>query len=335
MPVMARITVLGAGAWGTGFGRVLADAGNDVTMWDIVPAVLEDIRVNHRNSARLPLAGILPDAMTVEADRRTAVADARIVVVAIASQSARGALESFRGFLPQDCLVVSVMKGIEKGTGKRMDQVVCEALDLPRTRFVAVSGPNLSAQVAQRQPTATVVGSESPEAARTVARACSTPYFKPYLSDDVIGLEWCGSLKNIVALAVGMGHGAGFGENTASVVMTLGMKEIARLGVAAGAKAETFAGLAGFGDLICTCTSPLSRNYTFGYNLGTGMSIEEATKASNGVAEGVATTSAALELAGRLGVPMPLAEGVNAVLTDGSGFDELFVRLTSREVAAE
>lgn len=332
---MAKITVLGAGAWGTGFGRVLADAGNDVLMWAIEPEIVADISQKHQNSYRLPAAGTLPSNMTATGDRQTAVENAQIIVVAIAAQFARGALEQFREFVPKDAIIVSLMKGVEKKTGKRMDEVVREALQLPADHFVAVSGPNLSKQVALRQPTGAVVASANKDAALSVAKACHTDYFKPYISDDVIGTEMAGSLKNVTALAVGMSHGAGYGENTAGMIMTLGLRELTRLGVAAGAKAETFQGLAGFGDLVATCSSPLSRNYTFGFNLGKGMSIEDATKASDGVAEGVATTSAVLELAHKLGVRMPLAEAMNHVLADGYSFAQMFAALVGDDITAE
>lgn len=332
---MTNVTVLGAGAWGTGFGRVVADAGNDVMMWAIEPYIVKDIQEKHQNSYRLPAAGQLPETMKATGDRATAVKNAKIIVVAIAAQFARGALEQFKDLIPSDAIIVSLMKGVEKKTGKRMDQVVREALDLPEDRFVAVSGPNLSKQVVLRQPTATVVASTNHDAALAVAKACHTDYFKPYISDDVIGLEMAGSLKNVTALAVGMSHGAGYGENTAGVIMTLGLRELTRLGVAAGAKASTFQGLAGFGDLVATCSSPLSRNYTFGYNLGKGMSIDEATKASDGVAEGVATTSAVLQLAHQLNVKMPLAEAMNHVLSDGYSFSQMFAALTGTEITAE
>lgn len=328
---MTNVTVLGAGAWGTGFGRVVADAGNDVTMWAIEPEIVADIRENHQNSYRLPAAGTLPANMTATGDRAEAVKNAEIIVVAIAAQFARVALQEFKDLIPASAIVVSLMKGVEKNTGKRMDEVVREALDLPASRFVAVSGPNLSKQVALRQPTGAVVASENDEAAKAVADACRTDYFYPVTSNDVVGVEMAGSLKNVTALAVGMSHGAGNGENTAGVIMMMGLHELTRLGEAAGAQAETFQGLAGFGDLVATCSSPLSRNYTFGFNLGKGMSIEEATAASDGVAEGVATTAAVLELAGRLGVRMPLAEAMNHVLKDGYSFQQMFAALMNAQ----
>lgn len=332
---MAKITVLGAGAWGTAFGQVLADAGNPVTMWAKEPQIVDDINTNHRNSYRLPVVEKLPDSMVATADRAQAVADAEIVVVAIAAQAARGALAEFKEFIPADAIVVSLMKGIERSTEKRMDQVVHEALDLPESRFAAVSGPNLSKEVALRQHSATVVASTNLEAAHKVARACSTKYFKPYVSSDVIGLEMCGSLKNVVALAVGMARGAGNGENTAAMIETRGLSELTALGLAAGAKAETFQGLAGFGDLVATCGSPLSRNYTFGFNLGQGKSVEEASALSNGVAEGVPTTSAAVALAEKLGVKMPIASAMSHVINDGYSFVQMMDCLFETEITAE
>lgn len=313
-----RIAVLGAGAWGTAFGQVLADAGNDVMMWAREPQIVEDIRDRHCNEVRLPSVGRLPVNMTATGDRAQAVEGARIVVVAIAAQHAREALEPFAPMIAQDAVVVSLMKGIERSTDKRMDQVVREALGgLPAERFAAISGPNLSREVAAREPTGAVVASADLAVAYFVAQAAATRYFKLYASDDVIGLELCGSLKNVVALAVGMTRGAGYGENTAAMVQSEGLSELVQLGVAAGAKAETFYGLAGVGDLIATCASPLSRNYTFGANLGKGLSVEQAAKVSDGVAEGVPTTAAVVAMGKSLGVPTPLASAMQTVLEEG------------------
>lgn len=332
---MANITVLGAGAWGTAFGQVLADAGNNVTMWAIEPEIVKAIQTEHRNPVRLPSVEKLPDTMTATGDRAEAVAHADVVVVAIAAQVARKALEEFRGLLPDEVLVVSLMKGIEKDTGKRMDQVVEEALDLPSNRFLALSGPNLSKQVAAREPAAAVVGCTDIDNARAFAKMCTTDYFKAFITVDVIGLELCGSLKNVVALAVGMSHGAGYGENTAAMIETRGLTEIKEVGTEAGALPETFYGLAGVGDLIATCGSPLSRNYTFGYNLGKGMSVEEATRASNGVAEGVATASAVVELGERYHVDTPLAKAVTRVLDDGISFDQMISEMFPKDITVE
>lgn len=330
-----RVTVLGAGAWGTAFGRVLADAGNDVMMWGIEPTIVEGIRDRHVNEQRLPSVKQLPDNMTATLDRAEAVKDADIVVIAIAAQHAREALAQFKALIAPESLVVSLMKGIERGTGKRMDEVVCEALDLEDERFAAVSGPNLSKEVADRQPSATVVACRNLEKARLIATACTTDYFKAFITTDVIGLEMCGSMKNVVALAVGMARGAGYGENTAAMIETRGLAELTALGEAAGAQSKTFAGLAGVGDLIATCGSPLSRNYTFGANLGKGLSVEEATKASNGVAEGVPTTDAVVALGRQLDVVTPLAFAMSRVLNEGISCEEMLRQLFSDEVSEE
>ena len=207
---MTNVTVLGAGAWGTAFGQVLADAGNNVTMWAIEPEIVEGIRDHHHNGVRLPSVKVLPSNMTATGDRAEAVANADIVIVAIAAQFARVALVEFKDLIPETALVASLMKGIERTTGKRMDEVVMETLDLPADRFAAISGPNLSKQIADREPAATVVACENLDNARKIAAACTTDYFRAFVTRDVIGLEMCGSLKNVVALAVGMARGAGY-----------------------------------------------------------------------------------------------------------------------------
>ena len=332
---MAKITVLGAGAWGTTFGQVLADAGNRVTMWAIEPTVVEDIREHHRNRVRLPSVQRLPDAMGAVDDRAEAVGDADMVVVAIAAQAARVALGPFRPLLPDHAIVVSLMKGLEHSTGKRMDQVISEELGLPASRFAAVSGPNLSKEIAARQPAATVVASVDGQVSRRVAEACTTEYFRAFISNDVIGLELCGSLKNVVALAVGMVRGAGYGENTAATVTTRGLAELTALGKAAGADPKTFHGLAGVGDLIATCGSSLSRNYTFGANLGKGLSTEQAAAVSDGVAEGVPTTVAAVNLGRSLGVPTPLAMAMSHVLERGIDCAQMLDEMLGTGVAGE
>lgn len=332
---MTNVTVLGAGAWGTAFGQVLADAGNDVTMWAIEPEIVEGIRDHHRNAVRLPVVDRLPDNMTATGDRAEAVRNAEIIVVAIAAQFARVALAEFKGLIPDNAIVVSLMKGIERGTNKRMDEVVRESLDLDAAHFAAVSGPNLSKEIAVRQPAATVVGCADLGNAERVARACTTDYFKAFVTTDVIGLEMCGSLKNVVALAVGMARGAGYGENTAAMIETRGLAELTALGEVAGADPKTFAGLAGVGDLIATCGSPLSRNYTFGANLGKGLTPDEAAKVSNGVAEGVPTTAAVVALGERYGVPTPLANAMNRVLEEGISCADMLAQLFDGNITAE
>ena len=330
-----KITVLGAGAWGTAFGRVLAEAGNDVTMWAIEPNIVEDIHDRHRNSVRLPSVAVLPENMTATGDRAASVAGADVVVVAIAAQFARVALKEFVDLIEPRTIVASLMKGIEQSTGKRMDEVVRETLNLPAERFAAISGPNLSREIADHHPSATVVGCADENNARLIAKACTTDYFKAFVTTDVIGLEMCGSLKNVVALAVGMARGAGYGENTAAMIQTRGLAELTALGKAAGAEPKTFSGLAGVGDMIATCGSPLSRNYTFGANLGKGLSVEEATKASNGVAEGVPTTDAVVALGRRFGVPTPLASAMARVLHEGISCAQMLAALFEPGISEE
>ena len=245
------------------------------------------------------------------------------------------ALAEFKGMIPENAIVVSLMKGIERGTNKRMDEVVRESLDLDAAHFAAVSGPNLSKEIAVRQPAATVVGCADLGNAERVARACTTDYFKAFVTTDVIGLEMCGSLKNVVALAVGMARGAGYGENTAAMIETRGLAELTALGEAAGADPKTFAGLAGVGDLIATCGSPLSRNYTFGANLGKGLTPDEAAKVSNGVAEGVPTTAAVVALGERYGMPTPLANAMNRVLEEGISCADMLAQLFDGNITAE
>ena len=319
---MTNVTVLGAGAWGTAFGQVLADAGNNVTMWAIEPEIVEGIRDHHHNGVRLPSVKVLPSNMTATGDRAEAVANADIVIVAIAAQFARVALVEFKDLIPETALVASLMKGIERTTGKRMDEVVMETLDLPADRFAAISGPNLSKQIADREPAATVVACENLDNARKIAAACTTDYFRAFVTRDVIGLEMCGSLKNVVALAVGMARGAGYGENTAAMIETRGLAELTALGEAAGADPKTFAGLAG-------------RNYTFGSNLGKGLSVEEATKVSNGVAEGVPTTDAVVALGKQYGVPTPLATAMSHVLSDGISCAQMLSELFGEGISEE
>ncbi|BAR07207.1 glycerol-3-phosphate dehydrogenase [NAD(P)+] [Scardovia inopinata] len=332
---MAAVTVLGAGAWGTAFGQVLADAGNQVTMWAIEPEIVDAINTLHQNPVRLPVVKRLPDSMHATLDRGEAVKNAEIIIVTIAAQFARQALEEFRDLIPDQAIVVSLMKGIERSTDKRMDQVVMETLHLPASRFACLSGPNLSKEVALRQPAAAVVASQDHDTAVKVATVATSKYFKIFSSTDVIGVEMCGSLKNVVALAVGMSRGAGFGENTAAMIETRGLAELTQLGVAAGAQAQTFAGLAGVGDLVATCGSPLSRNYTFGSNLGKGMSVDQATKVSNGVAEGVPTTAAVVALGEKYGVPTPLASAMLRVLNEGIDCGEMLEDLFGDDIIDE
>lgn len=326
--------VLGAGAWGTTFAQVLADAGCTVRIWGRDAAVADAITTRHVNTRYLPDV-VLPDGVSATTDVRAALADVDLVVVAIPSQSARATLEPLRDLVPAHAVAVSLMKGVELSTDRRMSEVVAEALGIVPARVAVVSGPNLAGEIAQRQPTATVVSSTDPETSALVARACSSGYFRPYTNADVVGVELCGAVKNVIALAVGMAQGRGFGFNTTATVITRGLAEIARLGAALGADAETFPGLAGMGDLMATCASPSSRNHTLGKHIGQGMTLEDAIVATGGTAEGVKSCRSVLALARSAQVEMPITEAVVAVLHEGLPVELMARGLLARPQKAE
>lgn len=329
-----RAAVLGAGSWGTTFAAVLSDAGCDVAIWGRSEQTCDEITRTHRNETYLP--GIeLPAAVTASTDAVAVVAGADLVAIAIPSQSARATLEPLRDAFGPHAVAVSLMKGVELATDRRMSQVVAEALGIPDDRVAVVSGPNLAKEIAQHQPTATVVASTSEETARLVARACASSYFRPYTNDDVVGVELCGAVKNVIAIAVGISQGRGLGYNTMATVITRGLVEITRLGLALGADAETFPGLAGLGDLMATCASPDSRNHTLGVHLGQGMTLDDAIRATGGTAEGVKSSRSVLELAAKVGVEMPITAAVVAVLHEGLPVDELAPLLLARPHKAE
>ncbi|MBD8062980.1 NAD(P)H-dependent glycerol-3-phosphate dehydrogenase [Oceanitalea stevensii] len=329
-----RAAVLGTGSWGTTFAAVLADAGNEVTMWGRSPEACREITEEHRNERYLP--GVtLPGGVTATTDLRAALAGAALVAVAVPSQAVRAVLSGSADALEPDAVVVSLMKGVELGTHERMSEVLREALGLEERRVAVVSGPNLAREIATHQPTATVVAASDETTAARVAHACATPYFRPYTNTDVVGVELGGAVKNVIALAVGMAQGAGFGDNTTATIITRGLAETTRLGLALGAQAETFAGLAGLGDLVATCASRLSRNNTLGRHVGEGMSLEEAVAATGGTAEGVKSCRAVLELAAAHGVDLPISQAVAAVLHEGLPVLAMTEALLSRPRKAE
>ncbi|AEG44833.1 NAD(P)H-dependent glycerol-3-phosphate dehydrogenase [Isoptericola variabilis] len=328
-----RAAVLGSGSWGTTFAMVLADAGCEVRLWGRDETVAHEITHERTNARYLPGVELPPIVATTDA--ATALAGANLVVVAVPSQVARATLARLRPHVEPDAVVVSLMKGVELSTDERMSQVIAEVLEIPEQRVVVVSGPNLALEIAARQPTATVVAGVDDEATRFVADACSNAYFRPYTNRDVIGVELCGAAKNVIALAVGMAQGRGFGYNTTATVITRGLVEITRLGLALGADVETFSGLAGMGDLVATCTSPQSRNHRLGRYVGEGMSLEDAVAATGTTAEGVKSCRSVLELAQHHGVDMPITAGVVAVLHEGLPVDEMARGLLARPQKAE
>ncbi|WP_413452637.1 NAD(P)H-dependent glycerol-3-phosphate dehydrogenase [Georgenia phoenicis] len=329
-----RAAVLGTGSWGTTFAAVLADAGNEVTMWGRSPDTCREISEEHRNERYLPGVA-LPTAVRATTDLRAALAGADIVAVAIPSQAVRSVLAGAADALEPDAVVVSLMKGVELGTHERMSEVLREALGLDERRVAVVSGPNLAREIATHQPTATVVAATDADTAARVAHACATPYFRPYTNTDVVGVELGGAVKNVIALAVGMAQGAGFGDNTTATIITRGLAETTRLGLALGAQAETFAGLAGMGDLVATCASRLSRNNTLGRHVGEGMTLEQSVAATGGTAEGVKSCRAVLELAAAHDVDLPISQAVAAVLHEGLPVQAMTEALLSRPRKAE
>lgn len=323
------VAVLGSGSWGTAFAMVMADAGQYVTLWARREEVAATINDTRRNADYLPDTE-LPDNLRATSDVGEALDSAEIVVLAVPSQSLRDNLGDWGGHIPQESAVVSLMKGIELGTSKRMSEVITDAGDIDPARVVVVSGPNLAKEIAARQPAASVVASTSPRMRARVAEACATPYFRPYLGGDVVGTEIAGATKNVIALACGMASGMGMGDNTLASLITRGLAETARLGTALGADPQSFLGLAGVGDLMATCASPLSRNRTFGYSLGQGKTLEETIAATKQVAEGVKSCKSILELARSVDVDVPIVENVEAVVYEGRSTREVVTALMSR-----
>ncbi|MDL5155921.1 NAD(P)H-dependent glycerol-3-phosphate dehydrogenase [Actinomycetospora termitidis] len=328
---MSRYAVLGAGSWGTTFAKVLADAGTDVVLWARRPEVADAITTDHVNAEYLPDVK-LPTSLRATHDAGAALDGVTTVVLAIPAQKLREHLEDWAGSLPRGATVVSLAKGVEMGTLKRMSEVVADAGRVDPERIAVLSGPNLAGEIAAEQPTATVVACTDHDRAVAVQHECSTRYFKPYTNVDVIGCELGGACKNVIALACGMASGQGYGDNTTASLITRGLAEISRLTVALGGQAITLAGLAGMGDLVATCSSPLSRNRRFGESLGRGLSVAEAEEANHGqVAEGVKSCEAIGELARRAGVDTPIVDAVRRVCAGSVSARDVGDELINRE----
>jgi glycerol-3-phosphate dehydrogenase (NAD(P)+) len=329
-----RAAVLGAGSWGTAFSIVLADAGTDVVLWGRRAELIETIAEKHENPDYLP--GIeIPARVTPTTDPGTALAGADFIVLAVPAQTLRHNLTHWAPLIPANAVLVSLMKGVELRTLKRMSEVIRDVTNASDDRIAVVSGPNLSHEIAERQPAATVVACVDEAVARRLQQACHTPYFRPYTNTDVIGCELGGAVKNVIALALGMAQGLGFGDNAKASAMTRGLAEITRLGIALGARPQTFAGLAGLGDLVATCNSPLSRNRTVGERLGRGMTLAEATASTRQVAEGVKSCEPILGLANRVGVDMPIVALVAQVVRGDLKPAEMLRHIMSRSAKPE
>ena len=330
---MTTAAVYGTGSWGTAFAAVMADAGTDVRMWGRRPEVVAAINAgcNDEYLPELPL----PKRISATSDPEEAAADADIVVLAVPSQTLRDNLAAWGSALPHGAAVVSLMKGVELGTTKRMSEVIADAGGVDLHRIVVVSGPNLAREIAVKQPAASTVAASDAAAAQQVADACAAAYFRPYTSTDVVGTEIAGATKNVIALAVGMAEGLGMGDNSKASIITRGLAETTRLGIALGGLPATFAGLAGVGDLIATCMSPLSRNHSFGVRLGQGMTVDEVVTVTKQTAEGVKSCTSILDLARHHGVDVPIIEQVNAMITEGRSAQEVVGALLSRPRKAE
>jgi glycerol-3-phosphate dehydrogenase (NAD(P)+) len=331
---MTRLAVLGGGAWGTAFAKVLADAGSDVTVWARRPELAECVNARRENPDYLP--GIsLPARIRATTDQQEALDGAEVVVLAVPSQTLRENLLQVASQIPDQAVLVSLMKGNELGTTKRMSEVISEVADVPADRVVVVTGPNLAKEIAAEQPTASVVACSQPDAATHVQHLCHTPYFRPYTNTDVVGCELGGAVKNVIALAVGMAEGMGFGDNTKASLITRGLKEISNLGVALGADPTTFAGLAGLGDLVATCSSSLSRNHRFGSRLGRGDTVEEILAEPHLTAEGYKSCQSILALGNKHDVEMPITENVVRVCHEGLRPVDMLQALMGREMGSE
>ncbi len=331
---MTRVAVFGAGSWGTAFSQVLADAGSDVTLWARRPEVCDVINTKHENVEYFP--GIaLPESIRATHDPEQALARAEVVVLAVPSQRLRENLEQWVPLLPDGVPLVSLMKGVELHSLKRVSEVIADVTGAGPERIAVVSGPNLSAEIVRREPAASVVACADEEVAHRIQRLCHARAFRPYRSADVVGCELGGAYKNVVALCVGMAIGLGFGDNTTASVITRGLAETARLADRLGADPMTLMGLAGLGDLVATCSSPLSRNRSFGEKLGRGMSAEEIYRSTRQVAEGAKSCSSLFALARRNHVDAPIAEHVDAVVRGQIGARDMMDAFIARDTKAE
>ncbi|RDI69394.1 glycerol 3-phosphate dehydrogenase (NAD(P)+) [Nocardia pseudobrasiliensis] len=325
---------MGAGSWGTAFAKVLNDAGTSVTMWARRAEVAKALASEHRNPSYLTDVA-LPGIAATD-DHRVALDGADIVVLAVPSQSLRVNLAAWKNDVPADATLLSLAKGIETGTLLRMSQVIHEVTGADPGRIAVLSGPNLAREIADEQPAASVVACADPERAEAVQHACGTGYFRPYTNTDVVGCELGGACKNVIALACGIAAGMGLGDNSIASLITRGLAEIMRLGVALGANPVTLAGLAGVGDLVATCTSPLSRNRSFGHVLGAGGSMDAAQQATHGqVAEGVKSCTSIRALAERHGVEVPLTTAVHQVCHEGLSVSDAVGQLLGRRMKPE
>jgi glycerol-3-phosphate dehydrogenase (NAD(P)+) len=327
-----RCSVVGAGAWGTALADLLTRNGHDVLLWAYEPDVVESVNKRHEN-VRFLGGNALSPALKATGDIERAVEGAELITLATPSHVLRSIVRSASKSITASAPIVVASKGIEKGTLSLMTEVAEQ--EIPGAIVVALSGPSFAKEVVTGQPTAVVVASEKDDAAEIVQRAFSSSYFRTYTHTDVIGVELGGALKNVMAVATGIAEGLGLGFNARAALVTRGLAEMTRLGLALGAEQSTFAGLAGLGDLVLTCTGSLSRNRAVGVEVGKGRALEEVLRDKETVAEGVVTAQSARELAAREGVEMPIVDTVNRVLFEGQPARSAIAALMTRELRAE
>ena len=331
---MSKFTVLGSGAWGTTLAQVLCDSGQDVLIWGRNSDSVNEINNKYANSKYLP--GIeLPKQLRATLDVQEAFDFGDAIVLAIPAQSLRENLSGWVNNFPSDKPVISTLKGIEAETQLRMTEVVTEILGIPPARIGLITGPNLAGELSLRQPAGAVAASSNTEISEMMIEAFTTPYFRIYPSEDLVGCELAGAAKSVIALAVGMAIGLELGENTQAMIITRGLSEVARFGNAYGANPLTNLGLAGMGDLVASCGSGLSRNRTFGEALGRSGTMAQARIEVAKTVEGVASAAAILELAHRVGVEVPIIEVVADVVRDRISPSEAITRLMTVSMAAE
>jgi glycerol-3-phosphate dehydrogenase (NAD(P)+) len=329
---MAKVTVLGAGAWGSTMAQVLTDGGNEVLLWGRSEAVVNEINSAHTNSKYLGQQ-LLPESLKATSDINVAFEFSKYIVLAIPSQNLREKLTELKPLFKGDEVIVSTLKGIEISTQMRMSEIIEDIL--PNRKIAIITGPNLADELILRQPAAAVIASQSLDLAVELQGIFKAKYFRVYTSTDVMGCELAGAVKNVIALAVGIAIGLGLGENTQAMIITRGLNEVARLCAAHGSEPLTAAGLAGMGDLVATCGSPLSRNRSFGEALGRGGSMEYARQNYSRTVEGVASASAVIEVAHRVGVEVPIIEAVADLVKGQFGPQEAMDRLMKISTESE
>jgi len=333
---MPKIAIIGTTTWGITLGVVLAHKGLEVRLWARTEQEVTELRNAGPNPTLLPDIAF-PPHLSITSSLSEALADVEAVILAVPSQTMRHNIKLVEGYLKaSSTLVISAAKGLEIGSNKRMSHVIAEEID-PRFRsnICALSGPNLSREILNNLPAASVVAAWDEAIARKTQRLLTTSNFCVYTNTDIIGVELGGALKNIIALGAGIADGLGYGDNAKAAFMTRGLTEMTALGVALGANPLTFSGLAGLGDLIATCASPLSRNHYVGVELTKGRSLEEITASMTGVAEGVSTTIAAWNLAQQMGLEMPITERIYQVLYEGVDPRQAAVELMAAEARNE